>query len=83
MPYIEVSEREKFDKLLKNIITINTKGELEYILFKLLKIYMVGKTENYSNLHDATYAAQHVSDEFRRRYLDKREDYAIQKNGDI
>ena len=44
---------------------------------------MVGKIENYSNLHDATYACQHVSDEFRRRFLDKREDQAMQINGDI
>lgn len=44
---------------------------------------MEDKEKRYSTLHDCTYAAQHCADEFRRRYLDRREDAAMNKNGDI
>ena len=83
MPYIKVSDREKFDKVLNQIDKISVKGELEYCIFKLMKIYMRDKESRYSVLHDVTYASVHCGDEFRRRYLDKREDQAIQENGDV
>ena len=44
---------------------------------------MKTKPYKYSDLHDCVYAAQHCADEFRRRYLDKREDRARKENGDI
>lgn len=62
---------------------INSKGDLEYIVFKLMKYYMADREFRYSILHDCTYAIQHCADEFRRRYLDKRENEAREKNGDI
>jgi len=83
MPYIKKEERKDFDYFLDKIQAINTKGELEYCLFKLMKIYMKNKEIRYSTLHDCTYAAMHCADEFRRRYLDKREDEAMNTNGDI
>ena len=85
MPYILQKDREKFDVILhvlKNI-PIETKGELEFILFAILKEYMRERKVCYSELHDTVYACQHVADEFRRRYLDKREDEARTINGDI
>jgi hypothetical protein len=83
MPYIKGSDREKFDEKLKDFPEFINKGELEYVIFKLMKMYMKNKEFRYSILHDVTYAAQHCSDEFRRRYLDEREDFACQINGDI
>jgi hypothetical protein len=83
MPYIKQEQRIKYDHALVDINSIENKGELEYCIFKLMKIYMKDKKEKYSNLHDCTYAAQHCADEFRRRFLDKRENEAIIKNGDI
>ena len=62
---------------------MTTKGELEYCIFKLMKTYMKDKPSRYSVLHDCTYASMHCADEFRRRYLDKREDDAISENGDV
>jgi hypothetical protein len=44
---------------------------------------MENKEFRYTTLHDCVYAVAHCSDEFRRRFLDKREDQAIQENGDI
>lgn len=85
MPYIKEEQRKRYDTWLNALGTkgIPTKGDLEYCLFKLLKTYMRDKEVRYSTLHDAVYAAQHVADEFRRRYLDKREDEAREVNGDV
>lgn len=44
---------------------------------------MRNKEARYSTLHDCVYAAQHCADEFRRNFLDKREDKAKEENGDI
>jgi len=83
MPYIKKEDRDKYDGALWEIDEIETKGELEYCIFSLMNKYMSDKEYRYSNLHDCVYAAQHCADEFRRRYLDKREDEAIEQNGDI
>jgi hypothetical protein len=83
MPYIDPKERDFFDQELNKIPTISTKGQLEYCIFKLMKTYMSAREFRYSVLHDIVYAAQHCADEFRRRYLDKREDKAREDNGDV
>lgn len=83
MPYIKKEERTKFDIHLNKIDKIATKGELEYCIYKLIKTFMKDKEYRYSILHDATYAPIHAGEEFRRRNLDKREDQAIQENGDV
>ena len=83
MPYIDPLEREQFDKFLGQLPGFETKGQLEYCIFKLMKWYMKNREKRYSTLHDTVYAAQHCADEYRRRYLDKREDEAQSKNGDV
>lgn len=83
MPYVDEINRKYFTKLLDQFTTINGKGNLEYCIYKLMVIFMRDKEYNYTNLHDAVYAAQHCADEFKRRHLDKREDQALAKNGDI
>jgi hypothetical protein len=45
--------------------------------------YMKNKKIRYVNLHDCVYAATHCADEFRRRFLDAREEDAREKDGDI
>lgn len=83
MPYIENARRQWFDRVLNELSEIPTKGDLEYCIFKLMKIYMSTREYRYSTLHDCVYAAIHCGDEFRRRFLDKREDSAIESNGDV
>lgn len=85
MPYIIQDDRKKFKSLIReiSITSFKSKGELEYVLFALLKSYMKERKVCYSELHDTSYACQHVADEFRRRYLDKRENDALLLNGDI
>lgn len=79
LDYRFFSDKEKIEGGLEHL----TKGDLEYIVFKIMKLYMSKKEYRYSTLHDVVYAVQHCADEFRRRYLDKREDEARETNGDI
>lgn len=86
MPYIKKESRTKYDNVLSMFGAkgwLDEKGDLEYCIYKLMKIYMSKKDFKYSNLHDTVYSAQHCADEFRRNYLDKREDQAKAENGDI
>lgn len=83
MPYISSELREPYDRVLGQLKEVKVKGELEYVIFKLMVLFMKGKKPNYSNIHDCVYAAQHCADEFRRRFLDKREDKARSDNGDV
>ena len=86
MPYIKQKERGKYGQIenaIKVLPQIDEKGDLEYLVFMLMMKYMQTRDQRYSMLHDCTYAVQHCSDEFRRRFLDLREDYAKETNGDI
>lgn len=83
MPYIKDDDRIKYYKHFRDFPEIKTKGELEYLIFRMMMLYMKGKENRYSILHDCTYSAMHCADEFRRRFLDKRENEARQENGDI
>lgn len=83
MPYIKQEDRQKYDEILDQLPVIGSKGELEYCIFKLMKKYMQYLNFKYSTLHDTVYAAMHCADEFRRRYLDQREDTARNENGDV
>ena len=83
MPYIKKVDREKFEKGLSMLPYFENKGELEYVVFALMMKYMSTHEYRYSDLHDCTYAVIHAGEEFKRRYLDKREDQAINDNGDI
>ena len=83
MPYIAPERRPYFNNALRQIEKIETKGDLEYCIYFLMMRYMRDRDKNYSNHHDTTYAAVHCGSEYKRRHLDKREDVAIEKNGDI
>ena len=83
MPYISRNLRVKYDKVLDQMPDIDTKGDLEYCIFKIMKRFMKTREQRYSTLHDVVYAVMHSSEEYRRRYLDKREDVAMETNGDI
>ncbi|MEM4260875.1 MAG: hypothetical protein QXG00_06565 [Candidatus Woesearchaeota archaeon] len=84
MPYIDDKERSQYKDILDKLPDIKTKGDLEYCIFYMMRRnFMRSRDYRYSHLHDCVYAAQHCADEFRRRFLDKREDEAMIKNGDI
>jgi len=83
MPYIKPKLRIKYDNIINQLPCIDNKGDLEYIIFKVMKKFMSTREQRYSTLHDCTYSAAHCSDEFRRRYLDARENTAREDNGDV
>jgi hypothetical protein len=83
MPYIAKPDRPQYADILKQLPDLKTKGDLEFCLFYLLLKYMKNREYKYTQLHEAVYAAQHCADEFRRRFLDHREDTAILQNGDV
>ena len=83
MPYIKQENRTKFDEVLENVPEFTVKGELEYCIYYLMKRYMENRKVNYSNLHDTVYSAIHCGDEFRRNFLDLRENDAKHENGDV
>jgi len=85
MPYISHEQRQKYIDIIIAMrnTTIETKGDLEYLVFSLQKQFMKTREARYSTLHEAVYAVMHCADEFRRRFLDKREDEAKEANGDI
>ena len=86
MPYVDRASRDKYKEINKAIAFIDkieTKGDLEYLVFRLMVKFMVTREKRYSTLHDVVYAVAHASDEYRRRYLDVRENEALEANGDI
>ena len=83
MPYIKEEERFSYDKVLDQLPDIRSKGDLEYCVFKLMKKFMKIREVRYATLHEVVYAVMHCADEYRRRYLDKREDEARDTNGDV
>ena len=83
MPYIAEVDRPQYSDILKQLPEIKTKGDLEFCIFTLQLKYMSTREYRYTQLHDAVYAAAHCSDEFRRRFLDARENTAILTNGDV
>jgi hypothetical protein len=85
MPYIKLGDRQKYSNITDQISKseIETKGDLEYLVFVLMKKFMSTREKRYSTLHEDVYAVMHCADEYRRRYLDKREDEARETNGDV
>ena len=82
MPYVDENSRCLYE-ILNEFPDLETKGDLEYCITFLMKVFMRSRQWRFSDLHDAVYAAQHCADEFRRRALDVREDEAIEINGDV
>lgn len=86
MPYVSKDSRDQYFHLtteIDKLEEITTKGDLEFLTFYLMKKYMKSREKRYSTLHDCVYAIAHCADEFRRRFLDIRENEAMQSNGDI
>jgi hypothetical protein len=83
MPYIRPEDRPQYTQVLEQIPVIQSKGELEFCIFWLMQRFMYTREARYSTLHEAVYAAQHCADEYRRRFLDLREDDARVTNGDV
>jgi hypothetical protein len=84
MPYIKQKDREKFDYPLNtlNQIGIDSPGELNYLITKLLCLYMI-KGKNYQHINDVLGALEGAKLEFYRRVAVDYEEKKIKENGDV
>lgn len=85
MPHIKDEDKIKYNQIINAIEfskDIETKGDLEYLVYQLMKKYMSSRDKRYSTLHDVVYATIHSAEEYKRLYLDVREDHAITENGE-
>lgn len=85
MPHIKDLDKIKYNHIIDSIFSsqdIETKGDLEYLVYQLMKRYMYKRKINYFNLHETIYGTIHSAEEYKRLHLDKRENEAIDKNGE-
>lgn len=84
MPHINEIQRAKYSIITSLILDteIENKGDLEYLVYQLMKSFMKTRESRYSTLHEAVYGTIHSAEEFKRLYLDRREDIAIKLNGE-
>ena len=88
MPYIEKSDREKFESLLEELkIVVNSyglsNGELNYLMTMLAESYINRHGRSYNTLSDVIKAFECAKLEFYRRRVAPYEDTKIKQNGDI
>ena len=91
MPYIPKTRRKEYEKAISRIVYFLTnveendaKGELNYIIFSIIKRYIDEKGLRYFRAQDfigGTLTCCQM--ELYRRILGPYEDKAIEKNGDV
>jgi hypothetical protein len=84
MPYIEKSDRSFFDEKIsfKNN-AIQTPGELNYFLTKIVDHYISTHGKSYSTINEAIGVLECAKLELYRRIAAPYEDVKIQQNGDV
>jgi len=84
MPHINGEQREIYEDLTQQILNteILNKGDLEYLVYQVMKSFMNTREARYSTLHQAVYGTIHSAEEYKRLHLDKREDTALGNNGE-
>lgn len=83
MPYITQADRLKFDAALEQLPPAETKGELNYLITKLMIQYLMHHGMSYTTLSDISNTPEEAAAEFRRRVTASYEDSKIDANGDV
>jgi len=84
MPYIKQEDRLKFNSNLQKLSEqIDTDGELNYCITKLLHLFIDKHGKNYKNLARCIGALNCVELEFYRKVVSPYEEQKIKENGDI
>ena len=83
MPYIKQEDRIFFDEKIsfKNT-AIQTPGELNYLLTKIVDHYISAHGKNYDSINDVIGVLECAKLELYRRIVAPYEDSKIQQNGD-
>lgn len=87
MPYIPQVDRLRLNSTLNDITELHrdcllTKGELNYLISNICKIYL-GSTTSYSKINDIVGALECSKIEFYRRVAEGYEDEKKNLNGDV
>ena len=84
MPYIKRERRKILDAHLEECAAkIETKGELNYCIYKLATLLIGRIGESYDKLSMCSSAMEHAKMEWYRRRLVPYEERKIEENGDI
>ena len=90
MPYILPARRdilflydEKTRRLQINTVEIGGLGDLAYIIYRLLQLYIVKHGRNFAILNAIVGVLETTKGEFERRILTPYEDRKMRENGDV
>jgi putative lipoic acid-binding regulatory protein len=96
MPYIKQERRPAFEQAIKNVVEElgaqpgndtmddSAKGELNYVIYSIVKRYVEQRGMRYHRLQDFINGTlMSCRDELSRRLMSSYEDGAIEKNGDV
>ena len=86
MPYIKKEQKKKYKDILlllkTNTDIISNPGELNYLVTKILQIYLIKNKLSYKTLNEIIGAIECSKIEFYRREIVKYEKEKIKENGD-
>ena len=90
MPYIDMEHRAILDRAIQEARTpfalgkeIADAGELNYIVTKVIRGYLVERGVNYQTMNDIVGALESCKAEFQRRVVAPYEDIKEKENGDV
>lgn len=85
MPYISPTDRKQFEELVKTVslTKIETAGELNYLITRLVHSFLKQDNESYQAYNDALGALEGAKLELYRRHIASYEDKKISENGDV
>ena len=88
MPYITKKDRIKFETSLSKILQSYiqepfTTGELNYLITKIIHMYIEEKGLKYEYINDVIGVLECAKTEFERRVVGPYEEKKIKENGDI
>ncbi len=82
MPYISVEARARLERSLGRP-TLDTAGELNYCITRLIERYRERLGTNYQTLNDILGALEGAKQEFYRRVVEPYENTKLALNGDV
>ena len=83
MPYITQKQRNTLNKSLDESLSINTPGELNYLITVICLIYLRDNNLKYQTINDIIGALDCAKMEFYRRVVVDYENEKIKINGDV
>ncbi len=85
LPYIKSHTRQRFENSLHSIMQNipQDAGELNYLITRIIDLYIQIKGKNYANLNEVIGVVECVKLEYYRRIILDYENIKINENGDV